>query len=124
MSAVKNISPAEAFALTKKGALIVDVREHGEIERMSFDVPDVMAMPLSRFSNSFREIPQKQKVIVACRSGHRSASAASMLVNQGYKNIMNLQYGMMGWEHAGLPVKKQPTQSPLAWLQHLIRKQP
>jgi rhodanese-related sulfurtransferase len=123
MSAVKNISPTEAFALTKKGALIVDVREHGEIESMSFDVPDVITMPLSRFSNNFREIPQKQKVILACRSGHRSASAASMLVSQGYKNIMNLQYGMMGWEHAGLPVKKQPTQNPLAMLMKMIRKQ-
>ena len=123
MSAVKNISPAEAFALTKKGALIVDVREHREVESKSFDVPDVMVMPLSSFGSSFSEIPEKKKVILACRSGHRSASAASMLMKQGYKNIMNLQYGIMGWEHAGLPVKKEPSQSPLSSFFKMFRKE-
>ncbi|AOS84140.1 hypothetical protein BIU88_08345 [Chlorobaculum limnaeum] len=123
MAAVKNISPADAYTLAKKGALIVDVREHREVESKSFDMPDVMVMPLSRFSSSFRDIPEKKKVILACRSGHRSASAASMLLNQGYKNVMNLQYGIMGWEHAGLPVKKQPAQNPLASIMKMFRKE-
>ncbi|NTV68335.1 MAG: rhodanese-like domain-containing protein, partial [Chlorobaculum sp.] len=94
-----------------------------EVESKSFDVPDVMVMPLSRFGNSFREIPEKKKVILACRSGHRSASAASMLMNQGYKNIMNLQHGIMGWEHAGLPVKKEHSASPLTSLFKMFRKE-
>ena len=101
----------------------MDVREPREVESKSFDVPDVMVMPLSRFSSSFRDIPQKQKVILACRSGHRSASAASMLVNQGYKNVVNLQYGIMGWEHAGLPVTRQESQGPLSSLMKMFRKQ-
>jgi rhodanese-related sulfurtransferase len=123
MAAVKNISPADAYTLTKKGALIVDVREHREVESKSFDVPDVMVLPLSRFSSSFSDIPSKTKVILACRSGHRSASAASMLMNKGYKNVVNLQHGIMGWEHAGLPVKKQPAQNPLTSLMKMFRKQ-
>ena len=123
MAAVKNISPADAYTLAKKGALIVDVREDREVESKSFDMPDVMVMPLSRFSSSFRDIPEKKKVILACRSGHRSASAASMLLNQGYKNVMNLQHGIMGWEHAGLPVKKQPAQNPLASFMKMFRKE-
>lgn len=96
MSKVKDINPAEAFSMAKKGTLIVDVRELREVERMAFDVPNVMVVPLSRFENGISGIPSKQKVIVACNSGNRSVMAARMLMSSGYTQVVNMQSGISG----------------------------
>ncbi|MBM3422269.1 MAG: rhodanese-like domain-containing protein [Chlorobi bacterium] len=111
MAKVRHIAPSAAFEMTRKGALLVDVREKGEIERKAFDVPEVMAVPLSRFESGCGEIPANRKVIMVCRSGNRSTTAASMLMSRGYKNVANLQDGIIGWERAGLPVTKKQNQS-------------
>lgn len=120
MAKVKHITPSAAFDLTKKGSLFVDVREEGEIARKAFDVPEIMVVPLSRFESGFREIPQHRKVIVVCRSGNRSTTAAGMLMSRGYRNVANLQDGIIGWERAGLPIKKKKKQHILARLLHLF----
>jgi rhodanese-related sulfurtransferase len=122
MAKVKHVDPADAFAMTKKGALLVDVREEREIEHKAFDVPEVMAVPLSRFENSFREIPEKRKVILVCRSGNRSTTATSMLMSRGYRNVVNLQYGMIGWERAGLPVRRKQQESIITRLLQMFRR--
>jgi len=123
MATVKHTTPSEAFSITRKGALLVDVREEREIEHKAFDVPEVMAVPLSRFESSFRDIPQKRKVIVVCRSGSRSTAATSMLMSRGYRNVVNLQHGIIGWERAGLPVKRKEQQGLLARMLQRLHKQ-
>jgi rhodanese-related sulfurtransferase len=45
-------------------------------------------------------------VIMACRSGNRSASGASLLLKQGFKQVHNLSGGMLAWTNANLPVDK------------------
>jgi rhodanese-related sulfurtransferase len=123
-SSVKEVNATTAYSMIQKGALLVDVREAGEIERKAFDVTEFMALPMSKFQSRIHEIPSERKVILACHSGSRSSMASRMLVSHGHRKVHNLQHGMMSWEREGMPVKQQPSQSPLAWLQHLIRKQP
>jgi len=123
MTRVKNITASDAFAMTKKGALFVDVREEGEIARKAFDVPEIMVIPLGRFESRFREIPQNRKVIVVCRSGNRSETAAALLMNRGYRNVANLQQGIIGWEREGLPIKGKPKKNILSLLVRMFRKE-
>ena len=123
MSKVKDVSPNNAYAMTKKGALLVDVREPHEVGRKSFDIPDIMEVPLSRFEQLMQKIPVKRKVILACRRGNRSLSAARMLTNHGHPRVFNLEHGIIRWEREGLPIKSEPKQNPLSWLLHLFRKQ-
>lgn len=122
-SKVKEVNPATAYSMIKKGALLVDVREMREIDRKAFGVSDCMAVPMSRFQSSLNEIPTGRKVIIACLSGNRSSMASRMLANHGHSNVHNLQYGMMGWEREGLPVTKPETQSPLSSLFKMFRKE-
>jgi rhodanese-related sulfurtransferase len=123
-SKVQEVNPATAYSMIKKGALLVDVRETGEIDRKAFDVSDFMSVPMSKFQSRLDEIPAERKVILACHSGSRSSMASRMLVNHGHRKVHNLQNGMIQWEREGLPVKKQVTQSPLASLMKMFRKQP
>ncbi|TWU04810.1 MBL fold metallo-hydrolase [Stieleria varia] len=64
---------------------------------------------LGRLPQHLREFPSDQKLVVHCRSGARSAIAASVLQAAGFKNVVNLTGGYMAWKAAGLPsVKSQP----------------
>lgn len=120
---VKDVTPATALSMIKKGALLVDVRESGEIERKAFDVSEVLSVPMSKFQSRMQDIPADRKVIIACHTGARSAMAARILSSQGHNNVHNMQYGITRWEHEGLPVKTKPSQSPFAWMMNRLHKQ-
>ncbi len=49
------------------------------------------------------ELPSERdtKIVLYCRSGGMSASAATSLVGLGYTNVWNLDGGMIAWEDAG-----------------------
>lgn len=46
-------------------------------------------------------------VVVYCRSGNRSAMAASQLTAAGFQDVVNLQGGIQAWQSAGMPIKKK-----------------
>ena len=122
MAKVKNISPKDAYAMLKKGALLVDVRTPREIAKKAFDTPDVMEIPLGSFEQRMQEIPAKRKVILACRRGNRSLFAARHLMNNGHRRVFNLEHGIIHWERDGLPVKSAPKQNPLSRLLQMLGK--
>lgn len=111
---VREVKPSDAYAMAKKGVLLVDVREPVEIARKAYDVPNILHMPMSRFQKEFPEIPSDRKVIIACRQGNRSMAAARFLMERGYRKVVNLQHGIIQWEREGLPVKSEP-QRGLLW---------
>ena len=45
------------------------------------------------------------KIVLYCRSGRMSATAAEALVKLEYTNIWNLKDGMRGWEQAGFEIQ-------------------
>lgn len=116
MSNIKDVSPAAALALIRKGALLVDVREPNEVARKAFDVPNIMQVPLSKIDTRYQEIPTNGQVIVACAHGNRSLMAARFLINHGYRKVINMQNGIAHWEREGLPLKTRQKQSFLSWL--------
>jgi thioredoxin len=55
--------------------------------------------------NSKIELLDKTRpVFVYCLSGGRSAEASQTLVDKGFKEIFELQGGIMAWNNAGLPL--------------------
>ena len=75
-----------------KGAIIIDVRTNEEFA--SGNIKGSKNIPLQSIGNAINEIKKlNQPVIVCCRSGMRSAQAASLLKAQGVE-VMNGG----GWE--------------------------
>ena len=77
--------------------VLVDVRE--SFEREIADLPDYgqRHIPKGEFPQRFGELEPSAEVVIYCRSGARSAWAASILIQNGYARVLNLQGGVLGW---------------------------
>ncbi len=83
-------------------ATLVDVRTPQEYAQGH--IPGAVSLPLDRLSvMAQKKLPDKDKpVIVYCLSGGRSAQAAMILTQMGYKDIRNLG-GITGWPYGLAP---------------------
>jgi rhodanese-related sulfurtransferase len=100
----REVCPTTTRRLIGEGALLVDVRERNEVERLAFAVPGAVVMPLSELEQRFSELPRERELVVACQSGPRSLKATYFLMYQGYKHVANMQGGIVKWASKGFPV--------------------
>ena len=85
------------------------LRERAEIERLSFDVPELIIMPLSELENRFTELPIDKELILVCQHGVRSLKAIYFLMYHGYNNVTNMSGGLAKWVLRQFPIKGDPT---------------
>lgn len=72
----------------RAGALLLDVRTVDEFEDDQY--ANAVNIPLDQLKGRIDELGDKNQVIlVYCLSGARSASAARILKNAGFKNVIN-----------------------------------
>ena len=109
---VENLT-AEAVAEELSGfdVVLVDVREASEraeqgVIEGSVHVPrgllEFCADPASPAHRA--ELRPECRVIVHCASGGRSALAAVVLRDLGYRDVAHLDGGLIAWQRAGMPV--------------------
>jgi phage shock protein E len=70
-----------------KGAQIIDVRTPSEFK--SGHIQGSLNIPLSNISENLTKIKKDKPVITCCASGMRSASARSVLVSKGFREVHN-----------------------------------
>ncbi len=71
----------------RAGAKIIDVRTPGEFSSGAY--PGARNIPLPVLGRRLNEIPRDTPVVLYCRSGMRSASAARLLKRAGYVDVLN-----------------------------------
>lgn len=103
---ILNLSPREAADCLSRGAVLVDLREAYETNYRLFDVDETLHVPWTRFAASYRELPRDRPLILADAAGIYCREAAGILVAAGYTNIAKLSGGMIDWDAAGLPLRK------------------
>ncbi|KAF8338298.1 putative endoplasmic reticulum protein [Cantharellus anzutake] len=105
------VSYAELKPLTQQPTLdriLIDVREVNEVQQGS--IPSAVNLPLSvlpqameqhpdafRNQHGFQRPEKGQEVILYCRSGARSTTAAEHLEKIGYKNVKNYTGSWLDW---------------------------
>lgn len=112
---VENLNAEETRREVEEGdALLVDIREPGERAQNGFidgavEAPRGMlefwADPTSPYHRE--EFDPDKRIILHCASGGRSALAASMLHDLGYKRVAHMDGGIKAWQEAGMPLEKQ-----------------
>lgn len=81
----------------------VHIPYEGEIEGTD------LLIPFDQVEANLGKLPPDQaaRVILYCRSGAMSATAACALVKRGYTDVWNLVGGMIAWEQAGYPLLRR-----------------
>jgi len=99
---VPEITPREANERVVAGeAVLVDVREESEWE--AGRIPGSIHVPLGELrSRRSIGVPEGEEIVLVCRSGARSAFAATMLSSDG-RGATNLKGGVKAWIREGLP---------------------
>lgn len=93
-----------------KHALLVDVRENEEFEKLALDVPELLNIPLSEFEHRFKAIPRDRQVIMVSADGSDSLRATYYLMREGYEDVLNMTDGIAKWIFRGFPVKGDSSQ--------------
>lgn len=80
---------------------IIDVREGNEVAMGA--IPGAEHIPLATLPLRLQDLHPEHTLVMVCRSGARSAQACYFLLQNGFKDVINLRGGMMAWHGAGLP---------------------
>jgi glyoxylase-like metal-dependent hydrolase (beta-lactamase superfamily II)/rhodanese-related sulfurtransferase len=88
---------------------VIDVREDGEFRGELGHVPGATLMPLRALAARAPELGAARdgRIVVVCRSGVRSSTAAAILTSLGFEDVSNLKGGMLAWHDAGLPAERR-----------------
>ncbi len=102
----KEIKPAQAVQIMNHDEpLILDTRTREEFEQGH--ISTAHHIPYNQIAERCSELEQfkPNNIIVYCRTGQRSAQAASILVKKGFATVYKVNGGMLAWQKADLPLE-------------------
>ena len=94
-------------------APIVDVRTPDEFAKGHLQNAKNIDWNGADFSKQTALLDKSKPVFIYCFSGRRSAAAASQMRSEGFKEVYELNGGMMKWRAANLPETTDNTSIPL-----------
>ena len=75
---------------------LIDVREPDEVATGT--LPGAVNIPLDSIPSRLTELDPNRRVVVLCRSGGRSTTAAEILTGAGFTDVVNLSGGMLAYD--------------------------
>lgn len=114
---VESSMDVETFATTlasKSNAVLVDVRTPQEFQ--AGYIPNAVNIDFrnENFLEEVSKLDKTQPVFIYCQSGGRSARAFSLMKDNGFKEIYELNVGYGGWSASGKEVVTPEPEEPQA----------
>lgn len=102
---LQDLTPAEVAALSHAmhAPAILDVRTKREYQ--SGHIMGAKSYPLGNELKIISTFDKRNKVVLICKTGHRSQAAAIELLKAGFIDISHLKGGMDAWNHEGRPIR-------------------
>ncbi|NNU14803.1 DUF2892 domain-containing protein [Parvularcula sp. ZS-1/3] len=105
MTTLTKIKAEEARTRMADGSLtLIDIRDPDEFAREH--VAGARSVPLTKIQSGEADLPHGERVAFMCRSGNRTDVHCAALEAAVGDDAMILEGGLMGWQAAGLPTKK------------------
>ncbi|MFN3843225.1 MAG: rhodanese-like domain-containing protein [Rehaibacterium terrae] len=108
----RDLSPPQAVRLIDEGARVVDVREANEFA--AGHLPGAIRVPLGTIRRHGPAAlqrhgldPQRQPLLLVCRSGARSRAAMALLSRVPGAQVFNLRGGLTAWLDHDLPLQQR-----------------
>lgn len=119
--------PAASFKTqieTEANPQLIDVRTPGEFEKGHLSHATNIDWNGNNFNAQVEKLDKNKPVYVYCQGGGRSASAAARLADLGFKNIVDMEGGVMAWRVAAFPIEEvaEPSGMSLEAYQELTQK--
>lgn len=99
-SCFENVN-VDAFASKMKvennEVVIIDVRTPAEVNQGAIKGAININVNDRAFHDKIKALDKEKTYLVYCRSGARSARACTVMCNNGFQQIFNLQGGYMAW---------------------------
>ena len=99
---VAEVDVAEAKRRQDSGAVLVDVREPHEWQEGH--ARGARHIPLGELSRRSGELRTDGEILLICRSGNRSRTAAQLLQRTGFERVVNVRGGIVAWMQHSLPL--------------------
>ncbi|WP_457641055.1 rhodanese-like domain-containing protein [Persephonella sp.] len=77
--------------------ILLDVREPQEYEFSRIREKEAMLVPLMKLPTIIDRLPKDRPIYVICRSGNRSLQATLWLLEKGFKDVKNVEGGILAW---------------------------
>jgi rhodanese-related sulfurtransferase len=84
--------------------LLVDVRTPEEYAQGHLVGASLVDFKAADFSDKIGKLPRDRKILIYCRSGHRSAMALSRMREMGFSDVHDVEGGINAWTAEGLPL--------------------
>jgi NADPH-dependent 2,4-dienoyl-CoA reductase/sulfur reductase-like enzyme/rhodanese-related sulfurtransferase len=85
----------ERMKTSKDSFQLVDVREEDEVKKGR--IPNSIWIPLGELKKRVGELDKGKEIAVHCHSGQRSYKACLKLQHEGFKNVKNVDGGILCW---------------------------
>ncbi len=85
----------EKLKTSKEDFQVLDVREEGEVKAKR--ISGTTWIPYGELKKRLGELDKKKEIAVHCESGLRSYKACLKLKHEGFKNVKNVDGGMLCW---------------------------
>lgn len=85
-------------------ATVLDVRTPGEFADGFIENAINIDYNGAEFKDEISKLDKDKTYYVYCLSGKRSESAASYMLSNGFKNVINLEGGILAWQASNLPL--------------------
>lgn len=94
------------------GAQLIDVRTAEEYADGHLKNSVNMNVNREDHKQMYATLDKNKPVFVYCKAGSRSARAASIMQDMGFREIYNLDGGIMSWDNAGKPIENGSAPKP------------
>ncbi len=103
----REVSSREAAELIKKDQpVILDVRTPGEYSRGHLQ--NAVLVPVQQLQARLGDLAgyKDREILVYCATGNRSTVASKILIDNGFKQIVNMRHGIYDWSQKNYPLTR------------------
>jgi len=108
---VKEISASEAYTLVQANVgradfIILDVRTPSEFSSGHLEGAILIDVNAGNFREKVNKLDKNKNYLVYCRTSNRSGQAVAIMKDLGFKEVYDMDGGIVAWQVAGYPTIK------------------
>ncbi len=104
IGAIRFLSAGEAFSLSDKDVVFIDLRPDYEIAGKKIRVKTIVYINWKDFEEQYQILDPEKSFIVFDEVGLHSKDIVKFLQEHGCKHVASMIGGIFDWERAGLPM--------------------